>query len=77
MMRAIAGLMRLAGIEGDALIDPRVPIPITTSIDFARPVPIERIACIEHGDAIGEISDWSEAGERFIRSRARVSRNAI
>src|SRR5437899_2604835 len=43
MMGAVAGLVRLARVERDAFVNPRVTIPIARPADFAGTVPVESI----------------------------------
>src|SRR5438270_4591722 len=67
MMRAIARLMRLPWIEGDALIDPCVTVPVARAVGLARAVPIKCIARVEHRNPVHEVPDCSKPCKRFGR----------
>src|SRR4051794_27109917 len=77
MMGAIARLMGLARVEGDALVYPGITIPIAASIGFRRAVPIKGVSRIEHGHSIHEIADWTQPREALCRGNGRAPWNPI
>ena len=62
-------LVRVGGVEGGAFIDVRFPIPIAaggaTAIAFAGSIPGKPVPRIKHRDAIHEVANGAQTGERF------------
>src|SRR6185436_4260310 len=77
IMMICARLMREGGIEGDAFIDVSIAVPQSAALDFGRPVPVKGIAVVEESNAIDEIADRPETGQRLSNGHGWVARNTI